>query len=103
MDNLEELVFSPLKGEIPKSPTFYRAKLALNEKPKDTFLRLDGFEKGFVCVNGFNIGRYYTSAGPQKTLYVPAPLLKKGENEIVVFDSDGATTLSARFTDTPEI
>ncbi len=103
MDNLEKLVFSPLQGDLPKSPAFYRAKLTLNEAPKDTFLRLDGFEKGFVTVNGFNIGRYYTSAGPQKTLYVPAPLLKKGENEIVVFDSDGATTLSARFTDTPEI
>ena len=39
-------------------------------------------------INGFNIGRYW-EVGPQKTLYVPASLLKNGENEIVVFESDG--------------
>ena len=42
-----------------------------------------------MTVNGFNIGRYFNPAGPQKTLYVPAPLLREGENEIVVFESDG--------------
>ena len=40
--------------------------------------------------------RFYFSAvkedreiGPQKHLYVPASLLKKGKNEVVVFESDG--------------
>ena len=54
----------------------------------DTFLKLDNFKKGFVLINGFNIGRYW-EIGPQKTLYVPASLLKKGKNEIIVFESDG--------------
>lgn len=31
-------------------------------------------------VNGFNLGRYW-NVGPQRTLYVPAPVLKRGENE----------------------
>lgn len=26
--------------------------------------------------------------GPQKTLYVPASLLRKGKNEIIIFESD---------------
>lgn len=54
----------------------------------DTFLSLDNFTKGFVIINGFNIGRYW-DIGPQKTLYVPSSILKQGRNEIVVFESDG--------------
>lgn len=54
----------------------------------DTFLSLDNFTKGFVEINGFNIGRYW-DIGPQKTLYIPSGILKQGQNEIVVFESDG--------------
>ena len=43
--------------------------------------------KGCVFVNGFNIGRFW-EIGPQKRLYIPAPLLKKGENEIIVFETE---------------
>ena len=50
-------------------------------------------------MNGFNIGRYYV-VGPQKTLYIPGPLLKPGDNEIIVFENYlGAETF--KFTDTP--
>jgi beta-galactosidase len=34
-----------------------------------------------VFVNGFNMGRYW-DAGPQRTLYVPGPLLQRGFNEV---------------------
>ncbi len=44
-----------------------------------------GFGKGFVFLNGHNLGKYW-QIGPQQTLYVPAPWLKNGINEIVVFD-----------------
>ena len=43
-----------------------------------------------MTVNGFNLGRYW-NVGPQKTLYVPAPLLREGENEVIVFDQQGLT------------
>jgi beta-galactosidase len=66
-------------------------------------VRFDGFTKGFCTVNGFNIGRYFNPAGPQKTLYVPAPLLREGDNEIVVFESDGYETPVIAFTDTPDL
>lgn len=51
----------------------------------DTYLDMSNFKKGMVWVNGHNLGRYW-EIGPQKRLYCPAPWLKKGENEIVVFD-----------------
>jgi beta-galactosidase len=41
-----------------------------------------------VWLNGRPLGRVW-SIGPQKTLYVPAPWLKAGKNELVVFDLDG--------------
>ncbi|XP_046473337.1 beta-galactosidase-1-like protein 2 [Neodiprion pinetum] len=53
--------------------------------PQDTFIDLRGWTKGLVFVNGFNLGRY-CHLGPTRTLYLPAPLLKKGQNEILVFE-----------------
>ena len=50
-------------------------------EPRDTFFDYDGqdseWKHGAVFVNGFNIGRYH-KAGPQKTMYIPGPLLKQG-------------------------
>ena len=80
-----------------------RGTLTIEEEPCDTFIRLDGFHHGFVMVNGFNLGRYYNDAGPQKTLYCPAPMLKKGENEIVVFETDGSESNVIEFVDAPDL
>jgi len=51
----------------------------------DTFLDMSRYQKGYVWVNGHNLGRYW-NIGPQYRLYCPAPWLKKGRNEIVVLD-----------------
>jgi beta-galactosidase len=84
MDNLDKLVY----GEAPlEKSCFYKGSFTV-DKCADAFLYLDNFAKGFVMINGFNIGRYW-EIGPQKSLYIPASLLKEGENEIVVFESDG--------------
>ena len=48
---------------------------------RDTFSSLQGWNKGIVIVNGFNLGRYW-NVGPQRTLYLPAPILKRGENKV---------------------
>lgn len=40
-----------------------------------------GWEKGVVFVNGVNLGRYW-KVGPQRTLYVPAPVLRRGINKV---------------------
>jgi hypothetical protein len=41
-------------------------------------------------VNGFNIGRFWESQGPQHALYVPAPLLREGANDVIVFNQPEA-------------
>ncbi len=85
MDNLEKIEF---KNKLPQEKSvFCRGEFEIDEAPKDTFLKLDNFTKGFVTVNGFNIGRYW-EIGPQQTLYIPASILKQGKNEIIVFESD---------------
>jgi beta-galactosidase len=66
---------------------FYRATFRV-DAPTDTFLDTSDFTKGGVWLNGHSLGRIW-SIGPQKTLYVPAPWLKPGENEVVVFDLNG--------------
>ncbi len=58
------------------------------DAPADTFLDLTGFGKGVAFVNGFNIGRFW-EIGPQKRLYIPAPLLKSGTNTILIFETEG--------------
>lgn len=55
------------------------------ETPADTFLAFPGSGRGFAWVNGFLLGRY-DAAGPQATLYVPAPLLSAGTNRIQLLD-----------------
>ncbi|MBY0216947.1 beta-galactosidase family protein [Paenibacillus illinoisensis] len=78
-----------------EGPAFYRGNFQVNEA-QDTFLRLDHWTKGVVCVNGFNLGRYWDK-GPQKTLYVPAPLLRQGVNEIIVFELHKTTDQAVTF------
>lgn len=59
----------------------------------DATLELTGWVRGFVWVNGFNLGRYW-SAGPQSSLFVPGPVLREGENEVWVLElaADAADT-----------
>ncbi|CAN9511540.1 unnamed protein product [Ophioblennius macclurei] len=69
----------------PSFPAFFQGKLYVNGAPKDTFIKLPGWTKGVVFVNGKNLGRYWT-IGPQQTLYVPGPWLHRGDNQVVVFE-----------------
>lgn len=97
MTDLSPLIYQSIQEDTAEGPVFLKGTLKIDEAPKDTFIRLDGFTKGFVVINGHNLGRYFNPAGPQKTLYVPAPYLKEGENEIIVFESDKTDTLNVEF------
>lgn len=100
MDNLDRLEFAACDDE-PSLP-FYKFEFEIDE-PGDTFLKLENFGKGFAVLNGFNLGRYW-KIGPQKTLFVPSSVLKKGQNTLIVFDSEGAVTTPAiEFTDKAEL
>lgn len=75
---------------VDGTPAFYSFEFDVDEAC-DTFVDASGFGKGVVFVNGFNLGRFW-DIGPQKTLYLPAPLLKLGKNTIVVFETEGKSS-----------
>lgn len=87
MQDLSGLVYEKGAPRQQESPSFYKGTFRVDELA-DTFLELEGWTKGVVFVNGFNLGRYW-HIGPQKTLYVPAPLLRKGTNELILFELHG--------------
>ena len=53
--------------------------------PGDTYFDMSDWGKGCVWVNGHHLGRYW-NIGPQQTIYVPAEWLKKGKNEVMIFE-----------------
>lgn len=55
----------------------------------DALLELPGWTRGFVWVNGVNLGRYW-SVGPQRALYVPGPVLREGGNDVWVLEFEAA-------------
>lgn len=99
LKDLSRLTYQPSKAS--EMPAMYRGILNVKE-PQDTFIYLDHFEKGNVFINGFNIGRYF-QRGPQRSLYVPAPLLKKGPNVIEVFAIHGTTLPEVEFKAVPDL
>jgi beta-galactosidase len=99
-DSLAALEFSPTQGH-PVGPAFHRGLFDV-ETPADTYLDLTGWTKGNVWVNGFALGRYW-SRGPQRTLYVPAPVLRAGSNEIVVLELHATAQATVALRDTPDL
>jgi len=67
-----------------KEGIFFKGSFFLST-PGDTYLDLSNFRKGIAWVNGHNLGRFW-NIGPQKRLYCPATFLRKGTNEMIVFD-----------------
>lgn len=101
MEDLSGLAWQ--NGISTDAPAFYKGTLTITGAPCDTFVELPSFQKGVVIINGFNLGRYYNTAGPQKTLYVPAPILREGENEVIIFETDGCADPTVIFRDTPDL
>ncbi|MEU6356662.1 beta-galactosidase family protein [Streptomyces sp. NPDC047072] len=86
LDSLDGLTFR----EVPEdgSPGLYRGRVTVRGAG-DAVLELPGWTRGFVWVNGFNLGRYW-SVGPQRELYVPGPVLREGGNEVWVLELEEA-------------
>ena len=98
LDNVDQVDFS---GEYqPQVPAFYRYEFVIEESA-DTFLNLDGWGKGAAFLNGENLGRFW-EVGPTHYLYIPSPLLKKGKNTLILFETEGKTG-TVRLEDTPLI
>ncbi|QNK60278.1 beta-galactosidase [Paenibacillus sp. PAMC21692] len=101
--DLSALSYAPFQtqSKTAENPMFFRGELLVDDIA-DTFIRLDGWTKGVVWINGFNIGRYWEQ-GPQKTLYVPGPLLRQGANEIVVLELHGTDKPDIELIDLPDL
>ena len=100
LSNLDKLKFTKVKAGL--EPVFYRGTFQVDEIG-DTYLNPTGLKHGFAFVNGFNLGRYWTT-GPQLTLYCPGPVLKKGTNEVIIFETDDVADIQhISMDDTPQI
>ena len=97
LDNPEKIDFS-LEGG--KYPLFMRGHFKAQSQ-NDCFVHLDGFKKGCVYINGFNIGRYW-EIGPQRALYIPGVLLKD-ENEIIILELEGCEKAEVEITAEPDL
>lgn len=118
--SIDEAVSQGLLGEtkptVPSPPaalslpTFYEGSFVIPDGipdlPQDTYIKLPKWRKGQVWINGFNLGRYWPSRGPQVTLYVPGSILSNAvPNNVTVLELEGAPCgpgpCSVEFTDTP--
>ncbi|MFE6750754.1 beta-galactosidase [Kitasatospora purpeofusca] len=101
LSSLADVPFAP-GAPTPVGPAFHRGAFEV-AAPADTFLHLEGWTKGNAWVNGFPLGRYW-SRGPQASLYVPAPVLRAGTNEVVVLELHSAPRArTVEFRGTPDL
>lgn len=78
----------------------YTAKINVSN-PADTFLDMRDFIRGYVFINGINLGRYWTTDNNwQKSMYVPGVWIKNGLNEIVVVETVAEDKLEGSITGT---
>ena len=94
MEDLSGLAYKPIP-EQKSLPGFFRGTFNI-DNVCDTFLEVPYGQRGFVLINGFNIGRY-DNIGPQFTSYVPAGILKQGENTIELMEYETMRKPAVRF------
>ena len=82
-------------------PAFARASFDLRE-PADLYLDTTRWGKGIAWINGFCLGRYW-SRGPQRTLYVPAPVLHETANELIILELQATGQAAASFVPAPHL
>ncbi|XP_053186993.1 beta-galactosidase-1-like protein 2 [Scomber japonicus] len=100
---IDSLYQAPWKTlpEAPSFPGFFLGRLFAYGYPSDTFVKLPGWGKGVVFINGLNLGRFW-SIGPQQTLYLPGPFLNSGINQVIVFEEEEGD-YKVHFEDTPDL
>ena len=84
---MDEKFVGALKPKYPEGfhdGIFFKGQFEL-EAAGDTYFDMQHYSKGILYVNGHCLGRYW-NIGPQQRLYCPASWLKKGSNELLVFD-----------------
>ncbi|CAN9510342.1 unnamed protein product [Ophioblennius macclurei] len=91
-------------------PAFYGGSFTIPDGipdlPQDTYIKLPGWKKGQIWINGFNLGRYWPARGPQVTLFVPANILSTtAPNNVTVLELEAdpcsSKPCTLEFTTTP--
>lgn len=77
-------------GNQINGPFILRTTFTIKDTPMDTYLNPQGWGKGVVYINGYNIGRYWPKTGPQVTLYIPGIYLRTGANQLIVLEYEYA-------------
>jgi len=85
--------WKPLTSANSAIPTFYHAVFSATPPGASgphPVLRVStaGLSKGFVWLNGRNLGRY-PEVSPVDGVYLPESLLRPGKNDLVIFDEEG--------------
>ena len=99
LTNVESVDFE--KEWNASGPAFYLFEFEADEIG-DTFLDTEGFGKGCAFLNGFHLGRFW-QVGPQKRLYIPGPLIRKGKNRIILFETEGIHCETIRLEKEPRL
>lgn len=101
LDDLSAVDFIEQKPVFDSTPLLLRAEIDIDECC-DTFVKLPGFKKGMIFINGRALSRYW-EVGPQRSAYLPAPFLKKGKNELIVLELEGFDEASVTLDDEPDL
>ena len=86
-------------GTAASGAGWHRARFKL-AKTGDTYLDVSHLGFGILWLNGHCLGRYW-NIGPTQTMYVPAPWLRDGENEIVRLEFLDTPSATLRGLDAP--
>ena len=87
------------KQSNPNHPSFYQTTFHLDDIG-DTYIDCSNYGKGVIIVNGVNLGRYW-NRGPYLSLYCPKEFLHVGENDIIIFETEGKNITNVSFSDSP--
>ena len=113
LDDIDPLARHPARGRRSAAGTWpdppSPAPSSTSQPPdlrtcgrRDLFLDTAAWGKGVAWINGFCLGRYW-SRGPQRTLYVPAPVLRARQNELIVLELHAAACAAASFAAAPDL
>ncbi|MDC2955953.1 beta-galactosidase [Streptomyces gilvifuscus] len=97
LDDIGDVPFEPYAED--GAPGLYRGTVTVRGAG-DALLELPGRTRGFAWINGFCLGRYW-SVGPQRSLYVPGPVLREGENEVWLLELEAASAEAVRLRPVP--
>ena len=87
VNHLQKINKSTSKQERTSTGLFFFSSF-ITENIQDTYIKMKGWKKGQIYINRYNVGRYWSAAGPQQTLFIPKSFLNEKENSVVIFELD---------------